>query len=349
MAAVQVQTSRALLPATAGRGGAASSTLPAAAVGAAAPAALEPKEQPQQQQARPAPTPRPNPFMEPGLQQQVAASQQAQAWVGDMDQQLQRLKTSLAASLASGSTDADGAAAAALQQARTVWGQRSERAAGRIDGQLRLPERGSGARQDFTLRGLDLAALGQEGPETLSFAAPGSPAAINVAIDPDQTAEANAQRLDQALAPAGLRVSVAAGRLQWSTEESRWPALRDGLTVKGEGKRFPSGQRVRVRLDAQPDAVDPKAWRLDGAQARRQTLAQVIDAQRQLRDAGQALQRNSTPVPEPTGTAGQGQVLLTAAEDFRALAAQPVYETFAELAPALRRIGREQVRALLSR
>jgi len=292
-----------------------------------------------------------SPFLDPELQQDVSAGQQAQAWLGELGQQLQGLKQSLAGLLGGGSANpaAAATAAAALQQVGATWRQRSGQAGGMVDAQLQVREPGQ-ARQVFTLRGLDLANLTQEGPETLSFAVPGIGSPVAVPIAPDQSADTAVQRLDQALAPAGLRVAIVAGRLQWSSAESQWPSLRDGLSVKGDGRRFPSGQRVRVRLDTPPDAIQPATWSLDGAQAQRQTLGRVVAAQALLRDAGDALdrRRSAAKLAEPVGAAGQGQVLLGLAKDFEAKAAEPAYENYAQLAPALRGLRRDQVRALLS-
>ena len=288
-----------------------------------------------------------SPFLDAELQQDVAAGQQAQAWLGELGQQLQGLKQSLAGLLAGSGNPTS--TAAALQQVGATWRQRGTQAGGMVDAQMQVREPGQ-ARQVFAVRGLDLANLTQEGPETLSFAVPGTGAPVAVAIDPDQNAHTTVQRLDQALAPAGLRVAIVAGRLQWSSAESQWPALRDGLSVKGDGRRFPSGQRVRVRLDTPPDAIQPATWSLDGAQAQRQTLGRVIAAQALLRDAGDALdrRRSAARLAEPVGAAGQGQVLLGLAQDFEAKAAEPAYENYAQLAPALRGLRRDQVRALLS-
>ena len=285
-------------------------------------------------------------FLEPGLQQGVAAAQQAQAWLDDLGSKLQGLKGSLAGLLIGGKQPNN--TTEALRQFTAAWQQRGSQAGGMVDPQMRVVEPGQ-ARQNFSLRGMDLANLTQEGPETLSFAVPGTPAAITVPIDPDQPPETSVQRLDQALAPAGMRVGIAAGKLQWSASESKWQALRDGLSVKGDGRRFPSGQRVRVRLDAQPEAIQPSTWSVAHAQDQRQTLGRVIAAQALIRDAGSELASKvaASRLPESGDAGRQGQVLLGFAQDFKAQAAQPVFTNFVALAPALKGVRRDQVRALL--
>lgn len=303
----------------------------------------------QQQQHRFATAPSTvQPFLEPGIQQDIAAAQQGQAWLQDMNRKLGGLKQSLAGLLTGPAQQPSSATQALLRQVQQGWSRRAATAGGMVDGQLRIAAPGQ-ARQAFTVRGLDLAALTEEGPETLSFAVPGSAQAVNVSIDPDESAESLVQRLDQGLAPAGVRAALVGGALRFDTDEAQWPALRDGLAVKGDGRRFPSGQRVRVRLEPQADAMQPGQWSLEGPQAQRQTLARVIAAQAQLDKAGAALREQTAALrlPESADAAERGEAMLGFAREFGEKAAEGGYEHIAQLPPALKGMRREQVRALL--
>ncbi|MDN3921546.1 hypothetical protein [Roseateles violae] len=296
--------------------------------------------------AAPAAGPLASPFFEPGLQQDLAAAQQGLAWLDGLAQKLQGLKKSVSQQLAGAGSTAQ--SEQSLREFGTAWLQRRRQAGGMVDGQLRVVDAGQ-ARQGFALRGLDLASLDEAGTETLSFAIPGVAAPIAVTLDPAEGRAALVQRLDQALAPGGLRATVAGETLRLSCKEAQWPALAEGLSIKGEGRRFPGGQRVRALLDAEPELLQPQGWSLDGAAAQRRTLGQIVAVQGRLGEAQAALQQRlgEQALPEPTDVAARGQALLAFSQGFDAAAAEPLYQRFAELAPALQGVRREHVQQLL--
>ncbi|WIT11378.1 hypothetical protein PFX98_21155 [Paucibacter sediminis] len=286
-----------------------------------------------------------SPYREPGLQQRVAAYQQGLDHVDGLLAQLQRFKADLLA-------QAEPAALQRrLQDLTLAWQQRPQ--AGVLDAQLRLVEPGQ-ARQRFAIRGLDLASLRDDGPETLRLALPGRAATINVPIDPAAGPQAQLRRIDQLLAPAGVRVSAPGGELQFSVAEAAWPVLREGLSLRGDGRRFPSGQLVRARLEPLGEALQPAQWRLDGAAAQRETLARLAQAQLQLQQARAGLSERVAGLQPVAGQAEerasaaamQGLAAGFAAE--HGDAAKPMdYETYAALAPALKGLRRECVQQLL--
>lgn len=155
--------------------------------------------------------------------------------------------------------------------------------------------------------------------------------------------------LRQALAPAGLHVQQDGADLWFSVDESRWPSVRDNLSVQGDGRRFPGGQPVRPVLEPQPSAIDVADWKLGSTAEQRQTLRSVVQAQAMVDQAQQRLAEgrkklvDSESAPaldwiQAKQTAAHVQAQLQGA-DFVQLAA---------VVPALRGLHSVRVRQLLS-
>ena len=62
--------------------------------------------------------------------------------------------------------------------------------------------------------------------------------------------------------------------------------------VKGEGKRFPTGQPVRVQLDPTPALINPALWQLDSPEGLRQVLPEIVRASRQIEQTQSQVQRS---------------------------------------------------------
>lgn len=299
-----------------------------------------------QQPERP---PRPaSPFREPGLQQRVAAAQQGLDYVDGLQQRLSSLQGGLGEALAGGDAEALRQPLRDLDQA---WQQREAAAGGTLDGRLRLVEPGQ-ARKLFTVRGLDLAALGEAGVETLKLSLPGQPRPLSFALDPSRGTAAAVEALNRLLQPAGVRAAVAGSELLFSAAETAWPALRDGLRISGNGLRFPSGQAMPARLEVAGEALQPAQWRLDDPAALRASLAQANKAQAALTAAKSGLGERLSGLD---GAASSTPADLAELQDFvRAFAQRhgadaPLgYEEAAGLMPAVKGLQRERVLRLLA-
>lgn len=286
---------------------------------------------------------------EPGLQQRLGALQQGQAYLDQLGEALQGLKSGLSQALARPQSAGQAGLQAQLEAVQQLWRARADAAGGALDARLQTPAEGEATRQRFRLRGLDLNTLASDGSETLRLSLPGQPRPVIVALD-GRGLQPGLQSLQRALAPTGLRVETGGGELQFSVEESAWPALRDGLGIKGDGKRFPSGQTVRATLDPAADALAPAAWKLDGAEAQRRSLVQVLDAQARLSRARQALdQRLGAAETLGRDDGGDAAALHRFAAEFaRAPTAVPLdYARLSALAPAVQGLHRGQVQQLL--
>lgn len=292
-----------------------------------------------------------NALREPGLQQQLGALQQGQDYLERLGASLQQLKSGLSQQLAR--PQGEGAALQPqLESLRQLWAQRAAEAGGQLDARLLPAPEGESARQRFRLRGLDMNSLASEGSETLRLSLPGQPRPLLVPLD-GRGLQPALQSLQRALAPTGLRVETQGGELQFSVEESAWPALREGLALRGDGKRFPSGQMVRAMLDPAPEALTPQGWTLDGPEAQRRSLVQVLDAQARVQRARQALGQRldqARKLGDSTGAAeDRAQAVHRFAAEFARSPRLPAmdYGRLSALAPAVQGLHRQQVQQLL--
>lgn len=288
---------------------------------------------------------------EPGHQQRLGALQQGQAWLDELGTALQTLKTGLGQALARPGADTAGLERT-LEQLRQQWAARGAAAGGLLDGQLQTVEQGAAARQRFRLRGLDVQSLAAGGAETLRLSLPGQARPLSVALDGGGL-QRQLQQLQRAVAPAGLRLESAGGELLFSVDEAQWPALRDGLGIKGDGKRFPSGQTVRALLEPETAAMAPQGWKIDDPAAQRRTLVAVLAAQQRVQTARQQLlgqlDRLQLDPVEASDQAQRAASMQRLAQDFEVTAsAVPLdYGRLAELLPALERLHRGTVQQLL--
>lgn len=286
--------------------------------------------------------------LDTGFNLQASALQQAQAFIGKAQDLLTSLKTGLGDALA-GQQAADARVQGQLQRFSAFWETRPMATAGSIDGQLQLRDAGE-AQQNFRLRGLDAPGFEVSDTEKLQFSV-GGRLSSTVVLEPGLPVAVTARRLDLALAPLGIRVAAdAKGVLQFGAAEGAWPALRDSLMIKGEGRRFPTGQFNRVRIDATPERIQPSAWQIDSPTALRQTLREVVVAGQQLDDAKRAtdsaLVRLGTSVSSGAD-AEQAQRARNLATHLETQAQTASFSTLAGMLPASRGLTRERVTALL--
>lgn len=289
---------------------------------------------------------------DPQLSDQLSNGQQTLAYLDELESRLQQLKAELSTKLAANQAGDDPQLEAKLQEFAKLWQERNTASGGSLDGRLSYSAT-MPARQRFKIQGLDGKALQSGGKENLAFSIGGvGQRLMVVGVDPQLSEAALAQRFNRALAPADIRVAQDEdGGLSFSVPESMWPTVRDTLTVKGGGTRFPSGQPVRVRSDAEPEAIRPKGWRTGNLDLLRRTLQEVLDAIGRIRQARDALTRALADargqLSEPPSPADQ-EWAASFATDFDALAAQPSYQVYSAIAPALGSITRDRVLSLLT-
>ena len=285
------------------------------------------------------------------LQDRVARAQQALDYLDRVGSQLESLKGSLTAKLAGTRIAArqqlDSQLATQVRQLASTLAARTRQAGGGVDTNLNF--NGQPASQRFRIRGLDLAALRQNAPQSLAFSVGGSGGPqLSVDVDADQTDAELAAAIDRAMAPMGVRAGLdGQGALVFSTPEATWPAVKDSIAISGRG---------RVATDEVPADLAPQQWNVGsgtgggagGGDALRQSLREVVQALervRRSRDAASSalsaasveMSQATTPPPE----------VADAAQEFANTASNPDYESLLSLTSALVGVSRERVLALL--
>ncbi|WP_426343318.1 hypothetical protein ACN9MU_19605 [Pseudoduganella sp. R-32] len=287
--------------------------------------------------------------MDAPLQNDVSGAQQAIDFLEQSAAQLRALKTDIAAKLAT-RTMRDGQVEQRVRQFSETWRNRAQASGGTLDAQLNYSNQPS--TQRFTVRGMTLANLRNGARETLAISVGGGTAGLrSVHLAPGLSDAEIISRFDQAMAPAGVRVSVNKdGELVFTAPESAWPGIRDLLAVQGSGIRFPAGQLNRIKADAEAPVVMPEGWGTSDIEAMRATLQQVTQALAHVEAAlakvrqelATATQRVQSELPE-IEVAGMGQM----AEVFANVANEPGYSALVSLTSALVGINRDRVVSLL--
>lgn len=285
-----------------------------------------------------------------GWQRQVAGAQQGLAYLDRLAQGLADVKTGLSRTLALG-TDAPTALRQQRDAVAALWDQRQAATSGALDNQGTWVADGL-ARRKFQIRGLDQSSLQSPEREALSFSVPGVRQPLTLLLGGERSADQAVRALDSALAPADLQTQVGDDGTVWvSVAEDRWPALRDGLTVRGGGQRFPAGQPTRPRLDAQPDILQARAWRLETPADQRATLQAVVRAQAWVQQQSDQLRGRlaswADALPATTPEDGT-QALATADQTARQLGDSAGFGAWTTLLPALGTLRRERVEAVLT-
>jgi len=284
------------------------------------------------------------------LQGEISNAQQTLDYLDRSSSQLQALKSELAAKLAA-RQGRDGQVEARVRQFSNTWRQRSNASGGTLDAQLGYSSP-QAAQQNFTIRGLTLASLQDGPPEVLAFSVGGANQALrSVNIEPGLSDDQIVARFSQALLPSNISVKRGDnGELMFSTPESSWASVRDSLSVRGNGIRFPTGQMSRVKTDAEPAAIAPEEWNTGDVEALRATLQQVVQALAHLQQARSSVSLALTQASGRVADAQpvQGPVRMESlAQNFSDKANKPGYESLLAISSALVGISRDRVIALL--
>jgi hypothetical protein len=285
------------------------------------------------------------------LQDQVARAQQALDYLDQVASQLEAVKGELSSRLASARSgarqqadsqagaQANAQLSAQVRQLASTLASRRKQAGGGVDGNLHFS--GKPATQRFRIRGLDLASLRQNGPQSLAFSVGGNGGPqLSVNIDPTQTDEEIAAAIDRALAPMGVNAGLdGQGGFVFTTPESNWPMVKDSIAISGRG---------RVATEEVPPELAPQQWNAGSGDALRSNLREVVQALERVRRSRDAasnalsaatveMTRATTPPPE----------VEEAAQEFASTASNPDYESLLSLTSALVGVSRERVLALL--
>jgi hypothetical protein len=273
------------------------------------------------------------------LQTDVASAQQARDYLDRVASELESVKAALSAKIAGMKSGARDLESRARQLSATI-AARSARAGGSVDAQLSFSD-GVPAQQRFRITGLDTDMLQAAAPVSLAFSVGGAGGPqLAAAIEPDMTPAQIVGRLDRTLAPVNVRAGLdGQGRIEFTTAESNWPAVRDNIAISGRG-----------RVATETVAPDVKLQDLDSgnADALRRNLREVVQALERVRRSQDAA---SAALSAATLRAAQPELspddLALTAQDFASTAASHDYESLLAITSALVGVSRERVLALL--
>ncbi|KQQ91612.1 hypothetical protein [Massilia sp. Leaf139] len=273
------------------------------------------------------------------LQSDVASAQQARDYLDRVASQLESVKAALSAKIAGMKSGARDLEAKARQLGATI-AARSSQAGGSVNAQLEFSD-GEPAQQRFRITGLDVATLQAAAPLSLSFSVGGiGGPQLAASFDPEMTPEQIAGRLDRTLAPVGLRAGLdRQGRIEFTTPEANWPAVRDSIAISGRGRATTESVAPDAKLES---------LALGNADALRQSLREVVQALERVRRSQDAA---SAALSAATLRAAQSALtpadLAISAQDFASTAASHDYESLLAITSALVGVSRERVLALL--
>lgn len=290
---------------------------------------------------------------DPQLNRRIANGQQTQSYLTQLADQLEGLKTEISTQLSSPTLPRS--IDNRLQRFTALWQQRPQATGHSLSGQLDYSADGL-AQQRFTMRGLDLRNLQLSERETLSFVTgtntPTDRRILTAVLTPEQSPTDRLRLIDKTLAVAQIRVGHnAQGEVSLSTPDANWPNVRDGMSIKGGGIRFPANQFHRIKLEAEPDAIRPETWKTQDAPALRETLLRVIPALAKVRQASETVQQDLNALVDrlaALGSTDQADWAHTFVSEFAAMGQQPGYAVFAALAPAVQGVSRHRVENLLA-
>jgi len=273
------------------------------------------------------------------LQSHVASAQQARDYLDRVASQLESVKAALSAKISGMKTGARDLESRARQLSATI-AARTSQAGGSVDAQLSFSD-GEPAQQRFRITGLDTAMLQAAAPVSLAFSVGGAGGPqLSAAFEPDMTPAQIVGRLDRTLAPVGVRAGLdGQGRIEFTTAEGNWPAVRDSIAISGRG-----------RVATETVAPDVKLQDLGSgnADALRQSLREVVQALERVRRSQDAA---SAALSAATLRAAQPELspedLAMTAQDFASTAASHDYESLLAITSALVGVSRERVLALL--
>jgi hypothetical protein len=282
------------------------------------------------------------------LNEDLTNAQRALNFLDESATYLQSLKLVLSAKLTGQQQQYD-APEHTLRQFESVWQKLQSATGGHLNSQLAYHS--GPARQEFTIRGMNMQSLRNGAKETLMFYLGAGQPLRSMIVEPGLSDDALVQRLGEALAPAQIRVSNNAyGSLVFSVAASSWEALCDTMAIKGDGIRFPTGQFNKVNIDIDQPNVQPNSWKVDDAEAIRTTLQHIAQALNQIRHAREVVSRalreamSRVQALQPTQSATTNEMV----QDFMALATQSDYHAFTSMMAAVLGISRSRVLSLLS-
>lgn len=183
------------------------------------------------------------------LNDQLTSVQQAENFLQTTEKQLLKLCHSVSGRAGSGEIQAQ------AMSLKKVLGDRQSLSAGTVDRNMQVSLT-SKAQVNFGLRNSD-ALVNSGNSETLMFSLAGNRRELSaVSLGQDASNHNSVLRLNQALGQWGIHATTRQQQVQFRVEESQWSRVSQHLSVQGEGERFPQGQFVPLRPQAEMSLED---------------------------------------------------------------------------------------------
>lgn len=117
----------------------------------------------------------------------------------------------------------------------------------------------------------------------------GKPSSVRARIEASDTPREVADKLNQALSPREIQVDLDKyGELSFNVDKSRWPEVRHGVWMSGNGQIMPAGNPVKLRAEPHDkQAADVAELEFGKPETTRKALA---DIERLLQKVQRALQ-----------------------------------------------------------
>ncbi|QKJ85641.1 hypothetical protein PMPD1_0669 [Paramixta manurensis] len=178
------------------------------------------------------------------LNEQLTSVQQAENFLQTVERQLVQFNHSV-----SHRTDTTEILQQA-QQLKQTLSQRQTLSGGTVDRNMQVSLSGQ-TQVNFALRnGSSL--MNGANDETLIFSLAGSQRELSgVALSEESHSATTLLRLNQALGRWGIHGELSERQVRFSVSEAQWPRVSQHLSVQGEGTRFPQGQFVPLRPQAE--------------------------------------------------------------------------------------------------
>lgn len=153
--------------------------------------------------------------------------------------------------------------------------------------------RGSNDQHSFTVKGVRLNGWRNQ-DEVVRFQFDhGQPSTVRARIRWDDSPKAIVETLNKALAPRDIQVALDKyGELIFTIDKGRWPDIKGGIWVSGNGQVLPAGNPVKAKVEPQEaHGPDPDGLDFSKPETTRQALADIERLLQKIHHSLQALDK----------------------------------------------------------
>lgn len=229
------------------------------------------------------------------LNQQLTSVQQADSYLSQVEKRLLQLAHSMTGGSREKSTMG---VKQQFEGLNTLLSKRDKLSGGTVDRQLNIVLEGQ-PQVTFSLRGIESLLQHQE-PETLIFSLAGKQREIAaLQLNEESSTDEALRGLNRALGKFKIKGKIDDNqKVKFSVAESDWPRIRDHLSVRGEGHRYPEGQFFPIKLIAEKNIEDTLVEILNAPGTVKQRLGELQQALEQVSVQRRTLTRHKGNVQD---------------------------------------------------